>query len=124
MVSRLDATIYFNKKYLSLLNNIYTTVTAGSSRVHIYFHVHQQKRPSEKVKCDETVKRMWINSWAAETDGFSLQRSCYSERMSEWTYTMRVDCWSTCDVIFSYTTEINDKSKLSSFFENVITNLG
>ena len=42
MVSRLDATIYFNKKYLSLLNNIYTTVTAGSSRVHIYFHVQQK----------------------------------------------------------------------------------
>ena len=61
--------------------------------------------------CKEDVNQQ-LGCWSWR---LFLQRSCYSERMSEWTHTMRVDCWSTCDVIFSYTTEINDKSKLSSF---------
>ena len=43
-------------KYLSLLNNIYTIVTAGSSRVHIYLNVHQQKDLSEKKS---NVMRLW-----------------------------------------------------------------
>ena len=96
---------------LFLLDNIYIICLWILACVRL-LSCPRTKRPLEKVIWDETknVMRIWINScWSWRLPGIEAVtvRACLNELIL-----CAPDYWSTCDVIFTYTTKIKNNSMI------------